>query len=262
MNKEVELPPLDDTFGLGAGPVADALRQRESQLAKQIERNDRLDAELDRGDSWVWIREKFERCRTQFAWYKPRTDRLVGTRYEVMGWLHVLFSHADPKVYIDITMEHQERCHRAEERAEKAETELAALTVQVEDYEEVNREKKRLARLIDVAMHGEADAAPQASLCDLVSLALALRLRAEAAEAELAALREGAKELFVSGQRVIVNHPRYRGKGIVRYDTGERKRVVGVLIPNGNIWEYESDTVTLDDSILDTNEEVQNEVQL
>ena len=68
--------------------------------------------------------------------------------------------------------------------------------------------------------------------------------RSEKAEAELAALREGAREAFVSGERVIVNHPRYHGKGIVQYDTGNQERMIGVLIGNGNTWEYEYDTVT------------------
>ena len=74
----------------------------------------RLSAELDKGDSWAWIRSKMEKCRTQFKWYTPRTDSLIGTRYEVMGWLHVLFAHADPKVYIDITMEQQKKADDAE----------------------------------------------------------------------------------------------------------------------------------------------------
>lgn len=86
-----------------------------------------LSDELDKGDSWAWIRCKFEKCRTQFKWHTPRQDSLKGTRYEVMGWLHVLFAHADPQIYIDITMEHQKRCDEAETRAEKAEAEVARL---------------------------------------------------------------------------------------------------------------------------------------
>lgn len=77
---------------------------------------------------------------------------------------------------------------------------------------------------------------------DLTNANLKLR---EKAEAELAALREGATaNLFSCGERVIVDNPRYRGKGIVRYDTGKRGRMVGVLLGNGNTWEYEFETVT------------------
>lgn len=83
------------------------------------ETKERLNKELDAGDSWAWIRTKFEKCRTQFKWYTPRTDSLVGTRYEVMGWLHVLFAHADPKVYIDITLEHQKKADDAEKKFEE-----------------------------------------------------------------------------------------------------------------------------------------------
>lgn len=51
--------------------------------------------------------------------------------------------------------------------------------------------------------------------------------------------------LFTEGQTVSVNHPRYRGEGTVAYDTGARKRVIGVLLENGNTWEYEVETVRL-----------------
>lgn len=47
------------------------------------------------------------------------------------------------------------------------------------------------------------------------------------------------------GARVRVDHPRYHGEGIVQYDSGPRKRVIGVLLENGNVWEYEVETVTL-----------------
>jgi hypothetical protein len=45
----------------------------------------------------------------------------------------------------------------------------------VADYEEVLADHRRLAREIDVALHGEDGAAKQASLCDLVPLARRLR---------------------------------------------------------------------------------------
>ncbi len=41
-----KLPPIEDTFGLGAVPVTDALRQRESQLAEVIAERDRLRSAL------------------------------------------------------------------------------------------------------------------------------------------------------------------------------------------------------------------------
>lgn len=47
---------------------------------------------------------------------------------------------------------------------------------QVRDHEARADDVKRLTRMLDVAMHGEAtNAAPQASLCDLVPLAAAAR---------------------------------------------------------------------------------------
>lgn len=63
---------------------------------------------------------------------------------------------------------------------------------------------------------------------------------------ELLTRRKETQEptLFVNGQPVIVNNERYHGKGIVQYDTGKRGRMVGVLLGNGNTWEYEYETVT------------------
>lgn len=85
--------------------------------------------------------------------------------------------------------------------------------------------------------------------------------RAESAEDELAALRESTTEPFVRGQGVIVNHPRYCGKGVVQYDTGMRKRMVGVLLGNGNTWEYEVDTVSRE-RILDTTGEYAHHLEV
>ena len=93
-----------------ANNLCDALEA----MATLEERNARLEKELDSGDSWAWIRAKFEKAKDKFRWYKPRRDSLIGTRYEVMGWLHCLFSEADPKVFIDITLEHQKRTDEAE----------------------------------------------------------------------------------------------------------------------------------------------------
>lgn len=53
---------------------------------------------------------------------------------------------------------------------------------QRDDYKECYEDTKRLARSLDVAMHGEANAATGPSLCDLIGPAEDLRTRAEAAE--------------------------------------------------------------------------------
>ena len=54
----------------------------------------------------------------------------------------------------------------------------------VRDYEEVLADKRRLAREIDIALHGVDGAAKQTALCDLIEPAKALRARAEKAERE------------------------------------------------------------------------------
>ena len=51
-----------------------------------------------------------------------------------------------------------------------------------EEYEEVLADHRRLVRELDVAMHGEENAAPQASLCDLIQSAHGMRERIEALE--------------------------------------------------------------------------------
>lgn len=66
-----------------------------------------------------------------------------------------------------------------------------------------------------------------------------------AAEDEIKRLVGSDKPLFEAGQRVRVDHPRFRGNGIVQYDSGARSRVIGVTLENGNTWEYEVETVEL-----------------
>lgn len=46
---------------------------------------------------------------------------------------------------------------------------IANLVQRVKDHEEVEADHKRLVRELDVALNGEAGAAKQASLCDIVA---------------------------------------------------------------------------------------------
>ncbi len=101
--------------------LIERISRAEQRVRKLEEIKARLEKELDTGDSWQWIRGKFEAASEKYRWYHPRTDGLAGTRYEVMGWLHCLFSDADPKVFIDIALEHQKRTDEAE--AQKRELE-------------------------------------------------------------------------------------------------------------------------------------------
>jgi hypothetical protein len=94
-----------------------------------VQRRAEREGVMATGDSWAWIRAKFERSGDKYRWYKPRTDELVGTRYEVMGWLHCLFADTDPTVFIDITLEHQKR-------TDEAEAENDALKAQIERLED------------------------------------------------------------------------------------------------------------------------------
>lgn len=94
--------------------ASDYVIESAAELMRLRLENARLNNELDTGDSWQWIRRKFDACGAHLKWFKPRADGLRDTRYELMGWLHVLFAEAHPHVYIDITLEHQKRTDEAE----------------------------------------------------------------------------------------------------------------------------------------------------
>lgn len=92
-----------------------------------------------------------------------------------------------------LTMTDRERALQVMCDAWKAEAEQSRALAQAQaeriaDYEAVLADKRRLAREIDVAMHGEEGAAKQASLCDLVEPARMMRERVAALEAEVARL--------------------------------------------------------------------------
>jgi len=56
----------------------------------------------------------------------------------------------------------------AEEYVDAVQAEIADLTQKLEDYKEVHASHRATVRKIDVILNGEAGAAKQASLCDLV----------------------------------------------------------------------------------------------
>jgi hypothetical protein len=110
-------------------------------LAKAEARRDELDAELDKGDSWAWIRRKFEKAGRNYRWFKPREwadgrNSLVGTRYEVMGWLHCIFGEADvARTYLEICLEQQERADDAEAERDRQYEANAGLIAKVAKLE-------------------------------------------------------------------------------------------------------------------------------
>ena len=55
------------------------------------------------------------------------------------------------------------------EEAADLKQQLAEVTQERDDYQEVHEDKQRLVRKLDVIWNGEAGAATQASLCDLVA---------------------------------------------------------------------------------------------
>jgi len=73
--------------------------------------------------------------------------------------------------------------------------ELARATAERDDYRDAYEDTKRLARMIDIAMHGEEGAAQQASLCDLVGPAEELSDALVLAQTRIAALTEALVEI-------------------------------------------------------------------
>lgn len=104
-----------------------------------------------------------------------------------------------------LTSRHAYFGDEAEAYFDALEAEIGRLKGEVKDYEECYIGSKRLVRELDIAMHGDENAAPQASLCDLIGPAEDLRRRAEAAELALSASRADAlKEALeaVQGERL------------------------------------------------------------
>lgn len=48
---------------------------------------------------------------------------------------------------------------------------------------------------------------------------------------------------LTQGRNVYVDCPQFTGYGIAQYDTGDRKRCIGVLLENGNTWDYPIEAV-------------------
>lgn len=91
-----------------------------------------------------------------------------------------------------------------------AEKEIAALRERAEvaealnrDHEEAAADKRRLTRVLDVELNGEAGAAQQASLCDLIGCATTVRERAEAAEQRVAELAQALAALMETSKAAV-----------------------------------------------------------
>lgn len=102
--------------------------------------------------------------------------------------------------------------------------ELAEVKAERDGYREWGADVKRLTRELDVEMHGEENAAQQASLCDLIGAGKELRERAEKAEAALATARAqivAAQEDMKERAAQVLGHHRY-GYGTVACALGNR----------------------------------------
>ena len=88
---------------------------------------------------------------------------------------------------------HSETVKDAAKDCAEAAAEIDSQRARLADYEEWAADVKRLTRKLDVEMHGDG-AAKQASLCDLIGSAKALRARLEEAEKNCRGLRVAMSE--------------------------------------------------------------------
>jgi len=109
------------------------------------------------------LEAKVEQLQAKLAGYERRILEQAGE----VGWLKgeneqlkemLAEAKADAKLWKLRTTE-----------AANAVADYEELQAELADYKEVNEDKKRLAREIDIIISGESGAAKQASLCDLVA---------------------------------------------------------------------------------------------
>lgn len=194
MSDEVKLPPIEDTFGMGAVPVADALRQRNEQLRESLAQIATLTA--------------------QVAKFKVKRDR---TGLLISGLKRRLFAALDVERILAIGLrevDHASEISRSvlhdvldcaavqHARAEKAEAELATLTEERDRSREARRNHAETLRGI-AKMDPAKDAERMRQWARdglsgyVATYEMTLRefeQRVEKAEAELAALKEEWRE--------------------------------------------------------------------
>lgn len=80
------------------------------------------------------------------------------------------------------------------------------LRAEIADYEEVLKDKRRLAREIDLALHPEIGAAKQASLCDLVEPARRIREERDLLKHQTKAMQAAFEQVCEKANHVAMLH--------------------------------------------------------
>jgi hypothetical protein len=76
-------------------------------------------------EGWAWLRRKLTSAFPEGI-FKARTDNHTGTKYELMGWMHVLCYRAQAeKLYVSIAVEQQKLAEEAEARLQRARSLIA-----------------------------------------------------------------------------------------------------------------------------------------
>ena len=102
------------------------IEQQKDEIA-ELERQLKISQECR--DGWQWVKDKLIACVPELT-LPQRDDSLAGTKYEVMGWMHVLCGYAQSAnhTYLSIAVEQQKR-------AEEAEVEIHRLTARLAEVE-------------------------------------------------------------------------------------------------------------------------------
>lgn len=164
----------------------------------------RLDTSMECADGWAWVRDKLKACTPELT-LPLRNDELTGTKYEVMGWLHVLCAYAQSAnhAYLSIAVEQQKRAEEAEARAEKAEAEREELRAKVTDY------GNQIWEAVEKIQGLEADNRRLSAERDTSQLAVGeklIRVVAERLEYQLEMASEnGAHRLEINGIQLALN---------------------------------------------------------
>lgn len=135
-----------------------------SVVVRVAEMESELSTERKSGDGWQWIREKLKACCSELM-IPQRQDDLAGTKYEVMGWMHVLCSYAQSAnhCYLSIAVEQQKR-------AEELEADNARLRQQVREIGE--RVKAKAISLLEYQCEMAEENHAEFGVCNGIQIAL------------------------------------------------------------------------------------------
>jgi hypothetical protein len=163
-------------------------------------------------DGWSWIRNKIVGCVPELT-LPQRDDRLAGTPYEVMGWMHVLCSYAQSanKCYLSIAVEQQKRADEAEARIERLESNLRQFRAERDEYRDGNHAAHQVLdsygiRREDVEFRGPIQTVTEYPVCDRIKF---LEARNDEPTPIKEALSEAMAAVIAKSEQIADLHETY-----------------------------------------------------